>query len=156
MAYWLFKTEPDTFSIDDLAARGSKGECWDGVRNFQARNFLRDKVAVGDRVLIYHSSCRRIGVAGTAEVIRAGYPDPIQFDPHSPYCDSAATGAAPRWYAVDIRHRETFDDVVTLAELRNASELADMVLLRKGNRLSIMPVTAREWRAINKLARGIG
>lgn len=151
MGFWLFKTEPQTFSIDDLAARGANGECWDGVRNYQARNFLRDEVAIGDGVLIYHSSCRHIGIAGAAEVVRAGYPDPSQFDPNSLYYDAAATGSAPRWYAVDVRHRETFDEVVTPAALKAVVELTEMVLLRRGNRLSIMPVTAAQWCAIRAL-----
>lgn len=152
MAFWLFKTEPQTFSIDDLAARGATGECWDGVRNYQARNFLRDNVAIGDGVLIYHSSCRDIGVAGTAEVIRAGYPDPSQFDAESPFYDATATSHSPRWYAVDVRHCRTFAQVLGRAELSAATELSAMQVLRRGNRLSIMPVSAREWHAICGLA----
>lgn len=148
LGYWLFKSEPDVFGIDDLEARGERGECWDGVRNYQARNWLRDAVAVGDEVLFYHSSCARVGVAGVAEVIRAGYPDPTQFDPESPYWDPRAETRAPRWYAVDVRFRRRFPQVLTLAQLKRLPELAQSPLVRRGNRLSIMPVSAAQWRAI--------
>ncbi len=148
MAFWLFKTEPDVFGIDDLKARGARGECWDGVRNYQARNFLRDQVARSDQVMIYHSSCDRVGVAGLAEVIRAGYPDPSQFDPGSPYHDDAARSDAPRWYSVDLRFRKAFPRIITLAELKTLPQLDGWQLLRKGNRLSILPVTPQQWRTV--------
>ena len=148
MARWLFKTEPDVFGIEDLEARGPAGETWDGVRNYQARNFLRDQVRAGDEVLIYHSSCARVGVAGIAEVIRAGYPDPSQFDPGSPGHDPAATPDAPRWYAVDVRFVRALPRVVTLAELKRLPELSGWQLLRRGNRLSILPVTLVQWRTV--------
>lgn len=148
MGYWLFKTEPETFSIDDLKARGKRGEFWDGVRNYQARNMLRDEVAKGDQVLIYHSSCANVGVAGIAEVIRAAGPDPTQFDPESKYYDPASKPDAPRWYGVTLLHRQTLPEILPLATLKGMPALADLALVKRGNRLSIMPVTAAQWRAI--------
>ncbi|MDY0007441.1 MAG: EVE domain-containing protein [Spongiibacteraceae bacterium] len=148
MGYWLFKTEPQTFSIDDLKARARRGEFWDGVRNYQARNMLRDEVARGDQVLIYHSSCAQIGVVGVAEVIRAASPDPTQFDPESDYYDPASEPEAPRWYGVTLAHRRTLPAIVSLASLKANPALADLALVKRGNRLSIMPVTASQWRAI--------
>ena len=109
MVFWLFKTEPDAFSIDDLAARPQLTEPWDGVRNYQARNFLRDKVQLGDKVFIYHSSCKQVGIAGVAEVVKAGYPDTEQFNPESKYYDPKASADAPRWYRVDVKFVEKFN-----------------------------------------------
>jgi len=143
--YWLFKTEPDEFSIDDLEADGTA--CWDGIRNYQARNFLRDKVTVGDSVFIYHSSCARPGIAGQAEVIKAAYPDPAQFDAESRYYDAKATKNNPRWFCVDVCWRATFAEVLPLAQLKQLPALADMLLLKQG-RLSVQPVTAEQWRLI--------
>ena len=117
MAYWLFKTEPDEFSIDDLQALGQTPEPWDGIRNYQARNLLRDEVQEGDEVLIYHSSCKRVGVAGTASVVRAGYPDPDQFDPENKYFDPKADPGNPRWYRVDVVFGGKFSNYLSLAEL---------------------------------------
>ncbi len=142
MAHWLFKSEPDEYSIDDLARDGTGR--WDGIRNYQARNFLRDQVAAGDGVLIYHSACARPSVVGTATVARAAYPDPAQFDPASPYHDPKATPDAPRWFCVDICFEHRFTRPLALAEIRQIPELADMVLVRQG-RLSIQPVSDREW-----------
>lgn len=147
MAYWLFKSEPDEYSIDDLAGEARGYGVWDGIRNYQARNFLRDRVACGDRVLFYHSSCKQVGVAGTAKVVRAGYPDPAQFDPRSKYHDPRATPEAPRWYCVDIAFERKFDQVLPLRDLRQLPGLEEMVLLNQG-RLSIQPVTAQQWRII--------
>ncbi len=146
--YWLMKSEPETFSIDDLARAPKKTTGWDGVRNFQARNLLRDEIQVGDGVLFYHSSADPPGVAGTAEVARAGYPDPTQFDARSNHHDPDAKRDEPRWYMVDIKHTQTFPTFVPLPALRETPALRDMVLLRKGSRLSVQPVTPDEWKAI--------
>jgi predicted RNA-binding protein with PUA-like domain len=145
--YWLMKSEPDECSIDDaLAARG-RTVPWTGVRNYQARNFMRDQMKVGDGVLFYHSSCAEPGIAGLAEVASAPYPDPTQFDPKSEYYDPAAKKDAPRWILVDVRARKK-TRLVSIGELREHKALADMAVLRKGNRLSITPVTPAEWRYI--------
>jgi len=147
MRYWLMKSEPDEFSIDDLARAGRKGAPWTGVRNYQARNFMRDEMRVGDGVLFYHSSCPEPGVAGIAEVSRPAYPDATQFDPKSEYYDAKATRDAPRWLHVDVRIVAK-TRLVPLAELREHRELAQMRILQRGNRLSITPVTAAEWKFI--------
>jgi predicted RNA-binding protein with PUA-like domain len=152
LAYWLFKSEPDEFSIDDLAALGSNPEAWDGIRNYQVRNLLRDRVAEGDQVLIYHSSCKTVGVAGTGRVVRAAYPDPAQFDPASKYYDPRSSSDNVRWYCVDVVFGEKFPEVLPLAQLKAMPGLENMVLLRQG-RLSIQPVTPGEWRQILKAAR---
>lgn len=150
MKYWLFKTEPDEYSINDLANAGPTGTPWDGIRNYQARNFLRDEVAVGDRVLIYHSSCAAVGLAGVARVIEAAYADPDQFDTNSNYFDAKATLDNPRWYRVDIAFSARFDELITLAQLKATRDLESMVLLRQG-RLSVQPVTAHEWGIIDSI-----
>jgi len=149
MRYWLMKSEPDEFSIDDLArAPGGKAP-WTGVRNYQARNFMRDDMRPGDGVLFYHSSCPEPGIAGIAEVASEAYPDKSQFDKKSEYYDSKATRAAPRWVNVDVKFvRKT--GLVSLAELRRHSELATMRLIQRGNRLSIMPVAPEEWAFITE------
>ena len=152
MAYWLFKSEPAEFSIEDLEALGQTPERWDGIRNYQARNLLRDRVAAGDGVLFYHSSCKNVGVAGTARVVRAAYPDPAQFDPDSKYFDPRAGPEKPRWYCVDVVFGEKFPAVLPLAQLKSMPGLEDMVLLKQG-RLSIQPVTASEWQQILQAAR---
>ncbi len=150
LKYWLMKSEPDECSIDDVLAARGRTTPWSGVRNYQARNFMRDEMQPGDGVLFYHSSCEVPGVAGLAEVASAAYPDESQFDRKSPYYDPAAKRDAPRWFNVDVRAlRKT--RVVPLAELRGQKGLAKMRLLRPGNRLSITPVSASEWRLINKL-----
>lgn len=146
--YWLMKSEPNEVSIDDAVEQ--KVIAWFGVRNYQARNFMRDLMHVGDGVLFYHSSCAEPGIAGLAEVVSESYPDATQFDPDSPYFDPKATPEQPRWMLVDVKAvRKT--RLVNLAELRAIPELADMTVLKKGNRLSITPVTSAEWRAIQKL-----
>ena len=145
--HWLMKSEPDECSIDDALAAPGATVPWTGVRNYQARNFMRDAMRVGDGVLFYHSGCAEPGIAGIAEVASAAYPDATQFDPGSPYHDPAARPDAPRWLHVDVRAlRKT--RLVPLAELRAHPELAQMVVLRRGNRLSITPVTDDEWRFI--------
>ncbi|WP_339897812.1 EVE domain-containing protein [uncultured Gilvimarinus sp.] len=149
--YWLFKSEPDCFSIDDLAQESGQTARWDGVRNFQARNFLRDQVKVGDLVFFYHSRCKAIGIAGTAEVTGGAYPDPQQFDPQSPYFDPKAEPDAPRWFCVDLTLRQKFAHIITLEQIKHIQEL-DNMMLRKQGRLSIQPVTSREWQVISQLA----
>jgi len=144
MAYWLMKSEPDEFSIDDLARAASQTAPWFGVRNYQARNFMRDHMRIGDRVFFYHSSCPEPGIAGIAEVISKAHPDTTQFDRRSPYFDPKATRDVPRWFNVDVRLVEK-TRLIALAELRRHSELAGMRLLARGNRLSITPVEPREW-----------
>jgi predicted RNA-binding protein with PUA-like domain len=147
MRYWLMKSEPDEFSIDDLVAAPKQTTPWFGVRNYQARNFMRDGMKIGDRVLFYHSSCPEPGIAGLAEVASHAYPDGTQFDPKSDYHDPKATRAEPRWLNVDVKLVKK-TRLVHLAELREHAELADMVILRRGNRLSVTPVTAAEWKFI--------
>ena len=147
MAYWLMKSEPDECSIDDVLAAPEHKTAWSGVRNYQARNFMRDAMRVGDGVLFYHSSCAEPGIAGLAEVASAAYPDKTQFDRKSPYYDKDSKKDAPRWVNVDVRAlRKT--RLVRLSEIRQHKSLAKMVLLRPGNRLSITPVTESEWKAI--------
>lgn len=150
MKYWLMKSEPDVFSIDDLAQRPRKTEPWTGVRNYQARNFMRDDMQVGDLVFFYHSSCPQPGIAGIAKVSKKAYPDETQFDPKSEYYDPKATRENPRWFNVNVTLvRKT--RLVGIQELRAHSTLADMYLLRRGNRLSITPVTEAEWSCIESV-----
>lgn len=144
------KTEPDVFSIDDL--RHKKTSLWDGVRNYQARNFMKDQMKVGDRVLFYHSSCDPAGIAGLARVSAAAVPDPSALQKKSAYYDPKATKDKPIWYCVEVAFVEKFTDVITLHSLKNYSELAKMGVLRKGNRLSIQPVTDSEFAFILHLA----
>jgi predicted RNA-binding protein with PUA-like domain len=148
--YWLMKIEPDECSIDELARRPGQQVPWTGVRNYQARNFMRDAMQVGDGVLYYHSSCAEPGIAGLAEVASAPYPDATQFDPASPWHDPKATPEAPRWVHVDVRLRRK-TRLLGLAALRAEPRLATMELLRKGNRLSITPVSPAEWAVIQEL-----
>lgn len=148
--YWLFKSDPESFGLDDLAASPRRSTAWDGVRNFQARNLLRDEVSAGDGVLFYHSQAGPPAVVGLAEVVRAGYPDPTQFDRKAKGHDPASPPDDPRWYAVDIRLVERLPRPVTLPELRQAPALREMVLLRR-SRLSVQPVRPAEWKAILKL-----
>ena len=151
MRYWLMKSEPDEFSIDDLAKAPKQTTAWFGVRNYQARNFMRDDMRVGDRAFFYHSSCAEPGIAGIVEISRLAYPDATQFDPKSDYYDTKSTRDAPRWLNVDVKLvRKT--PLVSVQTLRETKGLQDMVTLRRGNRLSITPVTAAEWRIIEKLA----
>jgi predicted RNA-binding protein with PUA-like domain len=147
MKYWLMKSEPDECSIDDVLAARGRTTPWSGVRNYQARNFMRDEMRVGDGVLFYHSSCPEPGIAGLAEVASPAYPDATQFDRKSDYYDPAAKREAPRWFNVDVRALRKAR-LVPLAELRRHKPLARMVLLRPGNRLSITPVSEAEWKYI--------
>ena len=149
-AYWLMKSEPDEASIDDLARAPRQTLAWTGVRNYQARNFMRDAMRVGDGVLFYHSSCAEPGVAGLARVAGTAVPDATQFDPASPYFDPKARPDAPRWLQLDVvLDRKT--RLLPLAEMRRRPELATMQVLQRGNRLSITPVSADEWAAVQRL-----
>ena len=150
--YWLMKTEPTTYSIDDLARDKDQTTCWEGVRNYQARNLLRDEVQKGDRVLFYHSACKEPAVVGTAVVSRSGYPDSHAFDRRSKYFDKKSDPENPTWYMVDITLDQKFDEPVTLAALRDRAALKGMVLLQKGSRLSVQPVKKKEFDAITKMA----
>jgi predicted RNA-binding protein with PUA-like domain len=152
MSYWLMKSEPGECSIDDLAAAPRQTVPWVGVRNYQSRNYMRDHMRVGDGVLFYHSSCPEPGVAGLAEVASTAYPDATQFDPADPYYDAKSSRAEPRWLHVDVRLMGK-TRLLSLREMRDAPTLATMLVLRRGNRLSITPVTAAEWQAVNKLLR---
>jgi predicted RNA-binding protein with PUA-like domain len=153
MNYWLMKSEPDVFGIDDLAKAKNGTSAWDGVRNFQARNFLRDEMEVGDLAFFYHSSCEIPGIVGIMKIVREGYPDETQFDPKNDHFDPASKREAPRWYVVDVKFEKKFARIVSLDELRKHSsgKLKDMIVLKRGNRLSITPVTKSEWDFINSL-----
>jgi predicted RNA-binding protein with PUA-like domain len=150
MQYWLMKSEPDEVSIDDALAAPKQTVAWTGVRNYQARNFMRDLMKIGDGVLFYHSSCAEPGIAGIAEVASTPYPDITQFDSTSKYYDPKSTQEQPRWMLVDIRAIKK-TRLLSLLELRATPELADMQILKRGNRLSITPIAPAEWRIILKL-----
>ena len=152
MRYWLMKSEPDEVSFDDVSHAPGQTVAWFGVRNYQARNFMRDAMQVGDGILFYHSSCAVPGVAGIAEVVSTPYPDATQFDSAGKYFDPKATREQPRWISVDIQAKEK-GRYLPLAEMRTVPELEDMVLLQKGNRLSISPVTPGQWNRILELLR---
>ena len=151
MDIWLLKTEPGECSLDDIRSAAGGVMRWDGIRNYQARNLLRDRVRAGDLCLVYHSGIREPALVGSAEVVRAAYPDPAQFDAGSPLHDPAASAAAPRWFCIDIRYRAHFPRPVTLKAIKATPALAAMMLLRQG-RLSVQPVTRDEWRVIAVLA----
>jgi len=155
MRHWLMKSEPSTFGIDDLAASPRKTTSWEGVRNFQARNMLRDDMRVGDLAFLYHSSCPEPGIAGVIEVVRAGYPDPSAWRRKDPHYDAKSPENKPLWYTVDVRLKERWDQVLPLTVLREHAEdaLHGMLLLRRGNRLSITPLDAAHWKFILSLAR---
>ncbi len=152
MPYWLMKSEPAECSIDDALAAPDATVPWVGVRNFQARNFMREQMRIGDGVLFYHSSCAVPGIAGIAEVASAPYPDPTQFDPASPYYDPASREEKPRWYLVDVRARYRIE-VFSLAQMRETPELQGMTVLKRGNRLSITPVDPEHWNLLLKKTR---
>jgi predicted RNA-binding protein with PUA-like domain len=149
MNYWLMKSEPGTFSIDDL--KRCKIEPWDGVRNYQARNMLRDDMKKGDLAFFYHSNCDAVGIAGVMEIVREGYPDPTAFDPEDLHYDPKSDPDNPRWFLVDVKYKRKLQHTISLAELRDHHALQEMKLLQKGNRLSIMPVTKQEWEYILEL-----
>lgn len=150
--HWLVKSEPSTFSFDDLLRSPGRTTCWDGVRNYAARNFMRDGMQLGDRVLFYHSSTEPPAMVGVCEVVREAYPDPSQFDASSPYHDPKSDPAAPTWMMVDLRAIAALPRALPLAELREVAALRGMELLKRGSRLSVQPVTAREYAAVLKLA----
>jgi len=152
--YWLMKSEPTTFSIDDLAASPDQTTSWEGVRNYQARNMLRDEIKSGDRVLYYHSACTEPGCVGTATVVRDGYPDHHALDPRHHYFDPKSKPDKPTWYMVDIKLDHKFTQPVTLAALRQNAGLQSMQVLRKGNRLSVQRVTKKEFDQVVKLGKG--
>jgi predicted RNA-binding protein with PUA-like domain len=145
MNYWLMKSEPDVFGINDLCNRPDQTEHWDGVRNYQARNMMRDAMKLGDQVFFYHSNCDLPGIVGIMKVVKEGYPDYTAFDPDDIHFDPKSDPAQPRWMMVDVKHVKTLSRTISLKELKLHPELAGMVLLRRGNRLSVMPVSEREW-----------
>ncbi|RDH42046.1 EVE domain-containing protein [Zooshikella ganghwensis] len=150
--YWLMKSEPDVFSIDDLFDTPNQTEAWDGVRNYQARNMMRDEMQLGDLVFFYHSSCKPPGIVGIAEISKTAYPDHTAWDPGSPYYDPKSSSENPRWFMVDVKFYKKYPRMITLEELKQQPELNEMPLLKRGSRLSIMPVTQNQWEIINKLA----
>ncbi len=152
MKYWLMKSEPDCFSIDDLAAEKNKTTHWDGVRNYQARNFMRDDMKAGHQVLFYHSNAKPPGVAGVAKIAKESYPDFTAFDPQDKHFDPKSKHETPRWFMVDIKFEKKFKRFVSLDELRTVKSLEGMVLLQKGSRLSVQPVTQKQFDTICKLA----
>jgi predicted RNA-binding protein with PUA-like domain len=149
--YWLLKTEPTTFSFDDLWNAPKRTTFWDGVRNFQARNTLRDKMKLGDLVFIYHSSTDPTGIVGIAEVVKEGYPDPTAFDPKDSHYDPKSKRESPTWYVVDVKAVERIEPIIRLEELRGVKGLEKMVLLQRGSRLSVQPVSPDEWNVITGL-----
>lgn len=151
MRYWLFKTEPETFSIDDLIASPHQTTTWEGVRNYQARNLIRDEMQESDRVLIYHS-VKNPGVVGTGTIVRAGYPDHFAWDKRHNYYDPKSSPENPTWYMVDLRFDEKFSTPLLLGDLRREAGLAGMELLRKGSRLSVQPIKKQEWAKVLKLS----
>jgi len=148
MNYWLMKSEPGEFSIDDLKQRPKKTEPWDGVRNYQARNMMRDDMQKGDLAFFYHSNCDEPGIAGIMEIVSEAYPDPTAFDPQDKHFDAKSDADNPRWFLVDVRFKRKFKRTITLAELREHKALENMKLLQRGNRLSVMPVSRDEWEYI--------
>ena len=151
--YWLLKSEPESFSIDDLFAAPNQTTCWDGVRNYQARNFMRDGMRKGDRAFFYHSSTEPMGIVGVVEIVREAYPDHTAFDPGDSHFDPKSRAEAPTWLMVDVRARQRFETPITLAELRDVAGLDGLELLRRGSRLSVQPVSAEHWARIVALRR---
>jgi len=153
MNYWLFKSEPDAFSIDDLKAMKGKRDHWDGIRNYQARNLMRDQMKKGDLGFFYHSSCKVPGIVGVVEVVKEAYPDHTAWDPESGYYDPKSSPDNPRWIMVDVKFKRQYADVISLQTLRTVGGLEDMALLQKGSRLSIQPVAEAHWQIIESLAQ---
>ena len=145
MNYWLMKSEPDVFGIEDLVKRPDKTEPWDGVRNYQARNMMRDEMKKGDLAFFYHSNCKEPGIAGIMKIVREGYPEHTAFDTKQKYVGPKSDPQNPRWYMVDVRHVRTLKRIITLTELKTHDELSELQLLRRGNRLSVMPVSKTHW-----------
>ena len=153
MQYWLMKSEPEEFSIDDLRKMPKKTEHWDGVRNYQARNFMRDEMKIGDQVFFYHSNCEEPGIVGIAEVVKEGYPDFTAWDPDDKHYDPKTDPENPRWFMVDIKFVRKFANTVSLKTLKDTPALKDMQLVQRGNRLSVMPVGKKEWGTILRMAK---
>jgi predicted RNA-binding protein with PUA-like domain len=151
MSYWLMKSEPDTFSISDLYNKPNQTEHWDGIRNYQARNMMRDAMKLGDQAFFYHSNCAVPGIVGIMEVVKESYPDFSAFDPDNPYFDAKSNPDNPRWIMVDVKYIKTLSRIITLQELKSHPELSDMALIRRGNRLSITPVSPSQWAFIRAL-----
>ena len=143
--YWLMKSEPSCFSIDDLAASTNQTSPWDGVRNYQARNFMRDDMQVGDQIFFYHSNCKPPGIVGIAQVASAAYPDYTAFYPTSDHPDASSTPENPRWFMVDVQFKQKFPHLLSLDMLKQYPQLSNLPLIRKGNRLSVMPVSEQDW-----------
>ena len=148
MQYWIMKSEPTTYGIDHLIKCPKQSDYWEGVRNYQARNMMRDDMRPGDMAFFYHSNCDVPGIVGLMEITSEGYPDPTAFDPQSKYHDPKSDPDNPRWYLVDVHFKEKFDEIIPLSALRQEPKLANMLILRKGNRLSITPVTPQEWQTV--------
>lgn len=149
--YWLMKSEPETFGIYDLKDCPKQTDHWEGVRNYQARNFMRDDMKIGDEAFFYHSNCKEPGIVGIVSIIKEAYPDHTALDKNSPYYDPKSTKANPRWFMVNVQLKEIFDNTVSLSSLKANPALSELALVRKGNRLSIMPVSPSEWKTILKM-----
>ena len=148
MSYWLMKSEPEEFSIDDLESRPNQTEPWDGVRNYQARNMMRDQMKVGDLAFFYHSNCKEPGIVGIMKIVRESYPDHTAFDPENAHYDPKSDPANPRWLMVDVAFVRKLSRTIRLTDLKQDPELGDLALVRRGNRLSVMPVTDAQWKQI--------
>ncbi len=151
MSYWLFKTEPDVYSIDDLKKEKMRITSWEGVRNYQARNFMRDDMKRGDLGFFYHSNCSQPGIVGVVEVVKNGYPDHTSWNSKSKYFDPKSTQENPRWFMVDVKYLRVFEKTITLAELKGNPKIKDFALVKKGSRLSVMPVPSEVWELILKM-----
>ena len=151
MQKWLMKSEPSEFSIDDLKACPKQTDMWDGVRNYQARNMIRDSIKKGDLVFFYHSNCDETGIVGVMQVVKEAYPDPTAFDPNDPHFDPKSNPDDPRWFVVDLKFKRKFKRVITLRELKEHKEIESMRLVQRGNRLSVMPVDSAHWDFIEAL-----
>lgn len=150
--YWLLKSEPNSYSIDDLASEKGQSTCWDGIRNYQARNFIRDDFQVGDRAFFYHSSVQPLAIVGTVTVSSEAYPDPTAFDPKDHHYDPKSDRSDPTWFVVDVKLLQRFPEPVTRDMLKECGDLAEMMVLQRGSRLSVQPVTAQEWKAVHRIA----
>ncbi len=151
--YWLFKSEPTCYSLDNLRAKPNKTDHWDGVRNYQARNLLRDEIKKGDEFFFYHSNAKPMGIAGICTVVKSGYPDHTAMDPNSEHPDPKHTKENPIWYMVDVKFKKEFKEIITLKEMKETVGLENMVLTQRGSRLSVQPVTAEEWKIINLMVK---
>jgi predicted RNA-binding protein with PUA-like domain len=154
MQFWLMKSEPSTFGIHDLAQKPNQTDHWEGVRNYQARNFLKD-MRLGDQAFFFHSKCAQPSIVGIMEIVKAAYPDDTALNPHSPYFDPKSSTTTPRWYCVDVQLRASFKEVIRLTALRQHPLLGSLRLLQQGSRLSVMPITPNEWAIINQLRSGV-